>query len=86
MTPSLSRVHLDENFACWESEHLFGADLYLGVKHDGMLIPLHQFGMSRRPDDFEWRLAHRWVTARMADQHGRAQSIQKDLAESAYRG
>ncbi len=86
MNPSLSRVHLDEQFACWESEHLFGVDLYLGSVHDNRLVPLVQFAMTRRPSDQEWRLAHRWVTARMSESFGQAHSIVRDLVESVYAG
>jgi hypothetical protein len=85
MKPSVSRVHLDEEFACWESEHLFGVDLYLGSVHDERLVPLHQFAMTRRPSDQEWKLARRWTIARMADDFARANVAIGDLAESVYR-
>jgi hypothetical protein len=82
--PSVTRIHLDQGFACWESEHLFGVDLYLGSTHGTSLVPLHQFAMTRRPTNEEWKLAHRWVTARMADNFGITHVILADLSESVY--
>jgi hypothetical protein len=63
---------------------LFGVDLFLGSVQDGRLVPLHQFCMGRLPSVEEWRLAHRWCTARMADNFGMATLIVNDLSEQVY--
>jgi hypothetical protein len=85
MKPFTSRVHHDQDFACWESEHLFGVDLYLGAVDNQRFIPLHQFCLDERPSESVWRLATRWCTARMADNYARAHLIHSDIASAVYR-
>jgi len=84
MRPHVSKVHLDQDYACWESEHLFGVDLFLGSVHDERLVPLHQFCMIRRPSDEEWAIARRWCIARMSDNYAMANGALGDIADRVY--